>query len=31
MVELRYGVTIEIEGLAKPALSAEWLTIAVLG
>jgi acyl dehydratase len=28
---LRYQVTIELEGSAKPALAAEWLTLAVLG
>ncbi|MDB5591942.1 MAG: MaoC domain protein dehydratase [Enterovirga sp.] len=28
---LRHGVTVEIEGAAKPALVAEWLTLAVLG
>jgi acyl dehydratase len=27
---MRYGVTIEIEGAAKPALAADWLTMAVL-
>lgn len=26
-----YGVTVEIEGRDKPALAAEWLTIAFLG
>lgn len=30
-VQFRYAVTVEIEGEAKPALSAEWLTMAVLG
>ena len=30
-VMLRYGVTVEIEGGAKPALAAEWLTLAVIG
>ncbi len=30
-VMLRYQVTIELEGAAKPALAAEWLTLAVLG
>jgi acyl dehydratase len=30
-VQLRYDVTVEIEGVAKPALAAEWLTLAVLG
>jgi acyl dehydratase len=29
-VLLRYAVTVEIEGEAKPALSAEWLTLTVL-
>jgi acyl dehydratase len=29
-VLLRYTVTVEIEGEAKPALSAEWLTLTVL-
>ncbi len=29
-VEMTYGVTVEIEGGAKPALTAEWLTIAVM-
>ena len=29
-VMLRYALTIEIEGQAKPALAAEWLTLAVL-
>ncbi|HEY8384330.1 MAG TPA: MaoC family dehydratase [Microvirga sp.] len=28
---LRYGVSVEIEGSAKPALVADWLTLAVLG
>ena len=28
---LRYGVTVEIEGAAKPALVADWLTMAVIG
>lgn len=27
---MRYGVTVEIDGGAKPALVAEWLTLAVL-
>jgi hypothetical protein len=27
---LRHTVTIEIEGQAKPALAADWLTLAVL-
>jgi acyl dehydratase len=27
---IRYGVTVEIEGKEKPALTAEWLTIAFL-
>jgi acyl dehydratase len=26
----RYGVTVEIEGEEKPALAAEWLTLAIL-
>jgi acyl dehydratase len=26
----RYAVTVEIEGLSKPALSAQWLTLAVM-
>lgn len=30
-VLLRYGVTVEIEGGPKPALVAEWLTLAILG
>ncbi len=30
MVQLAYDVTIEIEGSAKPALTAHWLTISVL-
>jgi acyl dehydratase len=29
-VQLRYHVIVEIEGSAKPALAAEWLTLAVL-
>ena len=29
-VLLRYAVSVEIEGEAKPALSAEWLTLTVL-
>jgi acyl dehydratase len=29
-VLMRYGVTIEIEGATKPALAADWLTMAVL-
>ena len=29
-VLVRYAVTVEIEGEAKPALSAEWLTLTVL-
>jgi acyl dehydratase len=29
-VMLRYQVTIEIEGSAKPALAADWITLAVL-
>jgi acyl dehydratase len=28
---LRYHVTVEIEGAQKPALAAEWITLAVLG
>jgi acyl dehydratase len=28
---LRYDVTIELEGSAKPALAASWITLAVLG
>ena len=28
---VRYGVTVEIEGKDKPALAAEWLTIAFFG
>jgi acyl dehydratase len=28
---LRYQVTVEIEGAGKPALAAEWITLAVLG
>ncbi len=28
---LRYQVTVEIEGADKPALAAEWITLAVLG
>jgi len=28
---LRYDVTIELEGAAKPALAASWITLAVLG
>ena len=27
---VKYGVTVEIEGKDKPALAAEWLTIAFL-
>jgi hypothetical protein len=30
MVQLAYDVTIEVEGSAKPALTAHWLTISVL-
>lgn len=30
MVQLAYDVTIEVEGSAKPALTARWLTISVL-
>lgn len=29
-VEMTYGVTVEIEGVAKPALTAEWKTIAIM-
>ena len=29
-VVIKYGVTVEIEGREKPALAAEWLTIAFL-
>lgn len=28
---LRYEVTVELEGSRKPALSAEWITLTVLG
>jgi hypothetical protein len=28
---VRYAVSVEIEGKDKPALAAEWLTIAFLG
>jgi len=28
---VRYGISIEIEGLEKPVLAAEWLTIAFFG
>ena len=28
---LRYEVTVEIEGADKPALAAEWITLAVIG
>jgi acyl dehydratase len=28
---LRYQVSVEIEGVDKPALAAEWITLAVLG
>lgn len=28
---MRYGVTVEAEGAAKPALAAEWLTMMVMG
>jgi acyl dehydratase len=28
---LRYQVTVEIESAGKPALAAEWITLAVLG
>jgi acyl dehydratase len=28
---LRHAVTVEIEDVAKPALAAEWLTMAVMG
>ncbi len=30
-VTLRYQVVVEIEGADKPALAAEWITLAVLG
>ena len=30
-ITMRYGVTVEIEGEAKPALAAEWITRAYLG
>lgn len=30
-VLLRYQATIEVEGAAKPGVSAEWLTLAVVG
>jgi acyl dehydratase len=30
-VALHYQVTVEIEGAAKPALAADWITLAVLG
>ncbi len=30
-IRLRYRVTVEIDGTQKPALSAEWLVLAVLG
>ena len=30
-LQLRYGVTVEQEGGTKPALTADWLTLAVLG
>jgi acyl dehydratase len=30
MVQFRYGVSVEIEGAAKPALMADWLALAVL-
>jgi len=29
--QLKYGVTVEIENDDKPALSAEWLTLQILG
>ncbi|MCB1426816.1 MAG: MaoC family dehydratase [Zhengella sp.] len=29
-VEMTYGVTVEIEGVVKPALTAEWKTIAIM-
>ena len=29
-VQVRYAVTVEIEGVAKPALIADWLTLIVL-
>jgi hypothetical protein len=28
---LRYRATVDIEGTAKPALAADWITLAVLG
>jgi acyl dehydratase len=28
---LRYQVTVEVDGVGKPALAAEWITLAVLG
>jgi hypothetical protein len=28
---LRYAVSVDIEGKEKPALAADWLTIAFLG
>jgi len=30
LVMFRYGVSVEIEGVAKPALTADWLTLAQL-
>lgn len=30
MIQINYDVTIEIENVAKPALTAKWLTIAVM-
>jgi acyl dehydratase len=30
MLQVRYGVTVEIEGSTKPALVADWLTLAVM-
>ena len=30
MVQFRYEVTVEIEGAERPALVAEWLTLAIL-
>ncbi len=29
-VMLRYGVTVELDGSPKPALSADWITLAVM-
>ncbi len=30
LIMFRYAVSIEIEGAAKPALTADWLTLAVV-